>query len=120
MIRKLWQSNRYINFFGYKFYYKQVFLRWAKKHNLKGYRNWKLKHNRRKHKYRTNNPKAKRSKIRNRSICGICKKPFLKGEIRTLDHIIPKSILKDKKLYDNPRNHQLAHTQCNIKKGNET
>jgi 5-methylcytosine-specific restriction endonuclease McrA len=119
-MKRLWQSNRYIYipFFKYKWYYKQAFLKWAKKHNLKYYRKWKLERNRKKHKYRTNNPEAKRAKIRQRGICGICKKPFLRGQKRTLDHIVPKSILKDKKLYDNPRNHQLAHEWCNGKKGN--
>ena len=115
---KFWRTCSYINFFGYKFYYKQAFLRYAKKHDWNCYHEWKLKRNRRKRKYRTYNTEAKRTKVRNRTHCGICNKPFLLGQKRTLDHIIPKSLLKEKKLYEQPRNWQLAHEWCNGKKGN--
>lgn len=117
----MWQCNRYINIFGYKFYYKQFFLfKIAKPLNLSCYRNWKAKKNRKKKKYgKTLNVQAKKLKVKS-NICYVCKEIFKDGDNITLEHIIPRSVLKIKSLYDNPSNHALSHYACNQKKGNET
>lgn len=48
--------------------------------------------------------------------CGICQQPVASSKEMTVDHIIPISLGGE---HDAFRNMQLAHDQCNAKKGNE-
>ena len=112
-MKNLWQTNKYIPIRGYRFYYKHFFLyKIAKPLNLPCWRKWKNKKNRIKHKLRTRNTKGKRKiLLRKVKYCYVCGKE-LKDDA-TIEHIIPKSKLKDKKLYDNMNNLSLSHYKCN-------
>ncbi len=112
---KLWQTNKHI--FGW--YYKKWFLlKIAKPLNLKCYRDWKKKKNRKRHKFKTHNSYAKRQRVSDQLHCGICKQKFKENDRITLDHKIPKCKLP-KKLWERKENHQLAHYQCNELKGDK-
>lgn len=112
---KIWQSNRYIPFFDYKFYYKTFFLKKiARPLGLPAWKKWsskKRKNYRSKYK-RTRNAKAKRARI-NSNQCFVCRQDFKQGDIITLEHIIPKKILKYKYLFDHETNLALSHEKCN-------
>lgn len=114
LCHKYWRGTSNIRGWYYKTWYMKNI---AKPLNLQSYKNWKKKRNRKNKKYKTWNIKQKRGRIKSR-ICFVCKKKFQTGDNITLEHIIPKSILKERKLYDNPKNHSLSHYECNQQKAN--
>lgn len=57
---------------------------------------------------------AKQHLLRQGNLCGICQKPILNMKDASIDHIIPVS----KGGPDTLKNMQLAHVECNQKKGN--
>lgn len=118
-----WQSNKYIPIFGYRFFYKQFFL-WnvAKPLGLPCWRKWKAKDNKLRRKYGRcvrNAGYKKECMLKFQKSCGVCGKPFKENDNINIDHIIPRSVIKVRKIYNKKNNLQLAHYECNQKKADK-
>lgn len=61
------------------------------------------------------NRATKKFLLRKSNLCAICEKEILTMKEASIDHIIPLS----KGGVHGPNNMQLAHVECNLKKGNQ-
>lgn len=60
--------------------------------------------------------------LKGKLYCGLCGEKMSWNDKRTIDHIIPKSIIWEtglSGLYFDPRNFQASHEQCNYEKSSD-
>jgi 5-methylcytosine-specific restriction endonuclease McrA len=118
---KIWQSHRYVWFFGYRFYYKRFYLlKIAKPLGLKSYTEWKKRRAKRHHERRKQNgekanpnwTKITKEKLvrRDGGECRLCGQ----NTNLSIDHIIPLSVLK--KEANHIDNLQLLCVPCHTEK----